>query len=293
MASTITKCTSTVNTTSCAKRTPKYIVVHYTAGTKSTVGHAKSVAQMFAKASTKASADFIVDDGSIVQYNPDPTTRYTWAVGGSKYGSMTTTEGGKYYGKVTNANSISVEMCSSKKSTKTLNATDTDWYFTDATIANGVQIVKTLMAQYNIPLANVVMHHHVTGKVCPNPFCVNQSAIAKWNSFKSQLSATKTTVTNKQSKYTYNGLEYSLVFDPQYYYDKYADLQKGIGTDAKKLFNHFCTNGMKEGRQAKATFNVTVYKSIYSDLQKAYGSDLPSYYKHYISYGYKEGRKAY
>lgn len=293
MATTITKCTSTVNTTSCAKRTPKYIVVHYTAGTKSTVGHARSTAQMFAKTSTKASADYIVDDGSIVQYNPDPTTRYTWAVGGSKYANMTTTEGGKYYGKVTNANSISVELCSSKKSTKTLNATDTDWYFTDATIANGVQIVKALMIQYNIPLTNVVMHHHVTGKVCPNPFCVNKSALAKWSSFKSQLSTAKTSVSNTQTNYVSGGISYNLVFDPQYYYDKYADLQKAIGSDAKKLFNHFCSNGMKEGRQAKATFNVSVYKSIYSDLQKAFGDNLPAYYKHYVTNGYREGRKAY
>lgn len=292
MATTITKCTSTANTTACAKRTPKYIVIHYTAGTKSTVGHAKSVAQMFAKTSTKASADYIVDDGSIVQYNADPTKRYTWAVGGSKYSSMTTSEGGKYYGKVTNANSISVELCSSKKSTKTLYASDTDWYFTDATISNAVQIVKTLMQTYNIPLANVVMHHHVTGKVCPNPFCVNKAALLNWTAFKNKLSSEGGTVTNTQSKYLYNNVDYSLVFDPQYYYNKYADLQKALGTDAKKLFNHFCTNGMKEGRQAKATFNVAVYKSNYTDLQKAFGSNLPAYYTHYINYGYKEGRKA-
>ncbi len=292
MATTITKCTSTVNTTACTKRTPKYIVVHYTAGTKSTVGHAKSVAQMFAKTSTKASADFIVDDGSIVQYNPDPTKRYTWAVGGSKYTTMTTNEGGKYYGKATNANSVNVELCSSKKSTKTLNASDTDWYFTDATIKNGVQIVKYLMSLYNIPVSNVIMHHHVTGKVCPNPFCVNQSALTKWNAFKNQLSAT-TSVSNKQSKYVYNNIDYSLVFDPQYYYNKYTDLQSGIGSDAKKLFNHFCIYGMKEGRQAIATFNVVVYKATYSDLQKAYGNDLPSYYKHYVQFGKAEGRKAY
>ena len=57
-----------------------------------------------------------------------------WAVGGKKYTSMTTSEGGKYYGICTNSNSISIEMCSNKLNTKKLGATDTDWYLTEATI---------------------------------------------------------------------------------------------------------------------------------------------------------------
>lgn len=92
--------------------------------------------------------------------------------------------------------------------------------------------------------------------------------------------------------YVYNGLEYSLVFNPTYYSNKYADLKKAFGTNADQLFNHFCTYGMKEGRQAISTFNVKKYKSYYNDLQKAFGSDLPLYYKHYIEYGKKEKRKA-
>ena len=92
--------------------------------------------------------------------------------------------------------------------------------------------------------------------------------------------------------YVYNGLEYSLVFNPNYYSNKYADLKKAFGTNTDQLFNHFCTYGMKEGRQAISTFNVKKYKSYYDDLQKAFGSNLPLYYKHYIEYGKKEKRKA-
>lgn len=92
--------------------------------------------------------------------------------------------------------------------------------------------------------------------------------------------------------YVYNGLEYSLVFNPNYYSNKYADLKKAFGTNADKLFNHFCTYGMKEGRQAISTFNVKKYQSYYNDLQKAFGSNLPLYYKHYIEHGKKENRKA-
>lgn len=89
----------------------------------------------------------------------------------------------------------------------------------------------------------------------------------------------------------YQGLDYSLVFDATYYASKYADLKAAFGTDKTKLFNHFINNGMKESRQAKATFNVVAYKNNYVDLQKAFGNDMPAYYRHYITNGYKENRK--
>lgn len=31
------------------------------------------------------------------------------------------------------------------------------------------------------------MHHHITGKVCPNPWCVNESRLSKWSDFKNRL----------------------------------------------------------------------------------------------------------
>lgn len=165
----------------------KYIVLHYTAGTRSVKGSARNVASMFKSGSVGGSADFIVDDAEIVQYNSDISHRACWAVGGKKYTSMTTSEGGKYYNICTNSNSISIEMCSNKVNTKKLGATDTDWYLTEATINNAVELTKYLMKQYNIPVENVIMHHQVTGKICPNPWCVNQSRLSKWQDFKSRL----------------------------------------------------------------------------------------------------------
>lgn len=187
MAINIKKQTSTKHTTSCKKRIPQYICIHYTAGTSSVKGKALAVAKGFATSDRDASADYIVDDVDIVQYNPDPTTRYTWAVGGSKYAKMSTSIGGRLYGICKNANSISIEMCSSKKNTKTLNASDDDWYITDAVLKNTIELVRYLMQLYNIPIQNVVMHHEVTGKVCPNPFCLNESKIALWNKFKNDI----------------------------------------------------------------------------------------------------------
>lgn len=195
----IIKVTSTINTTHKSNRTIKYIVIHYTASTKSAEGSAKRIASMFKDASRGASADYIVDDKDIVQYNPDIKNRYTWAVGGSKYGKCATKEGATHYGKCTNANSISIEMVSSKKNTKSLKATDKDWYITEATEANAIELVKYLMDKYNIPIDNVIMHHNVTGKICPNPYCVNDKALINWKAFKLNLQVpykVETTVKN-------------------------------------------------------------------------------------------------
>ena len=47
---------------------------------------------------------------------------------------------------------------------------------------------------------------------------------------------------------------------------------------------------MKEGRQAKADFDVNAYRARYVDLQQVYGDNLVKYYIHYIKYGQAEGR---
>lgn len=180
--------TNIINTTTRSNRKIEYIVIHYTAGTRSNNGAAAATANWFANPNAGGSADFIVDDDSIVQYNPDLQNRYCWAVGGSKYSSMTTTLGGTYHGICTNANSISIEMCSRKYNTSTLNATDLDWYFTEETINNAVLLTKHLMKMFNIPINKVIMHHMVTGKICPNPWTINQDRLVGWTAFLSKVS---------------------------------------------------------------------------------------------------------
>jgi N-acetylmuramoyl-L-alanine amidase CwlA len=130
---------------------------------------------------------------------------------------MTTTYGGTYYNKCTNINSISIEMCSNKTNKKSLGANDTDWYFTEATVNNAIELTKYLMKTYSISADNVISHHQVTGKVCPNPWFVNQSRTSEWVKFKNKLASTETTskaietktfkfieaeVLNKQCKFT-------------------------------------------------------------------------------------------
>lgn len=91
---------------------------------------------------------------------------------------------------------------------------------------------------------------------------------------------------------TYNGVDYSPVYNYSYYKKKYADLQKAFGNDKDAYFRHFCQYGMKEGRKAASSFDVQKYKAKYADLRKAFGENLSEYYKHYCIYGKKEGRKA-
>ena len=206
MAINIVKCTSKTNTTYYTSRPIKWIFIHYTAGTNSKSGTAKNIAKYFANPKVQASADFIVDDKNIVQYNPDIKNRYTWAVGGNKYQKCSTSEGGKYYYESNNSNSISIEMCSRKKNTKTLNATDTDWYFTDEVVENTVQLTKYLMNKYNIDANHVIMHHHRTGKICPNPWCVNESRLKYYHEFISRISGKETNAVTTTDCRLYKGM---------------------------------------------------------------------------------------
>lgn len=87
--------------------------------------------------------------------------------------------------------------------------------------------------------------------------------------------------------------DYSIVFDANYYYTAYADLQSAIGNDRNALLQHFIAYGMQEGRRGNAEFDVKAYMENNPDLVQAFGSeDFKSYYLHYITYGKKEGRIA-
>lgn len=88
----------------------------------------------------------------------------------------------------------------------------------------------------------------------------------------------------------YNGVDYSAVYDYNYYYGKYADLRATFGQDDAAMLRHFVQYGMAEGRQGKSAFHVQSYRSRYPDLQRSFGNNLPAYYLHYMNYGIREGR---
>lgn len=90
--------------------------------------------------------------------------------------------------------------------------------------------------------------------------------------------------------YVYMGVDFSPVFNPDYYAEKYADLKEAFGYNHAALWQHFTMYGIWEFRQASAEFNPVVYRDRYPDLEKAYADYNPLYYWHYCYFGKKEGR---
>lgn len=183
MSITIKPNTSAANTSFLANRKIEWIVIHYTAGVTSKEGSASNLAEWYKSGSAAASSDYIVDDGEIILYNPDIQNRYTWGVGGTKYTEMTTTEGGKHYGRCTNQNCINIEICSNKENRASLSAEDRDWFFTETELSLGAKLVKMLMERYRIDGEHVIMHHHVTGKLCPAMWCHDEEELRGWRDF--------------------------------------------------------------------------------------------------------------
>lgn len=94
---------------------------------------------------------------------------------------------------------------------------------------------------------------------------------------------------NRENTYIYDEVDYSLVFDPQFYAAKYEDLKEFT---TKQLLAHFVNFGMKEGRQASVNFNLQTYRENNADVAESYAEDFEMYYIHYMNFGAAEGRKA-
>lgn len=146
----------------------KYIVIHYT-GNKT--DKATSNGNYFKNANRGASAHYFVDDTTVVQVVSENDT--AWAVG-RNYGSN------NLFGKCTNSNSISIEMCS------------TNGRISNATYQNTVALVKSLMKKYSIDAAHVVRHWDVCSKPCPGwtGWGANGCDASIWNQFKKDIIST-------------------------------------------------------------------------------------------------------
>jgi hypothetical protein len=87
------------------------------------------------------------------------------------------------------------------------------------------------------------------------------------------------------------GFDYSPVFDPVYYANKYPDLMSAFGLNKDMLWLHFQQFGMNEFRRGSAEFDPVYYKKNNPDVVEAFGDDNPMYYFHYVAFGKEEGRK--
>ena len=148
----------------------KYLVIHYTGndGDK-----AAGNAAYFQRTVVKASAHYFVDDNHIYQSVPDLTV--AWAVGGKRYANASATGGGTMFRKITNTNSISIELCDSVR--------DGNYQASEATLRNAATLAKSLMAKYGISSDHVYRHFDVTGKHCPSYMI----AAKPWAAFKARL----------------------------------------------------------------------------------------------------------
>ena len=88
----------------------------------------------------------------------------------------------------------------------------------------------------------------------------------------------------------YKGVDFSLVFNADYYLKNNLDVKLAYGDSPSSAFSHFVDYGIAEKRPSSENFNITSYINRYSDLRQVYGSDTVGYYIHYINYGKKEGR---
>ncbi len=162
--------------TCCITKSPnrsiKYLAIHYTAGASSAPGKAKSMSDGWER-ERKGSADFGVDDCTMVQFNPDLHNYHCWAVGDAKKAAG---GGAQLFGKAINRNTISIEICSNLIKGYSRSKENHDgWYFTEATLDNAVKLAKILMRKFNIPLERVVRHYDISGKICPG--------VVGWNNY--------------------------------------------------------------------------------------------------------------
>ena len=141
----------------------KYIVLH-DVGAKST---AKNNVDYFAGGNRGASAHYFVDDTSIWQSVEDKHGAWHCGDGYGKYG-------------ITNQNSIGIEMCLPSGTV------------TVKTEQNTLELVKYLMAKYNVPADRVVRHYDASRKNCPAQFNLDKKW-TRWNAFKTKLVAKPST----------------------------------------------------------------------------------------------------
>ncbi len=145
-----------------------YIVIHYTGNRRDT---AENNARYFAGSNTRqAGAHFFIDrKGKIVK--SVPLKRAAWSVGGDKYANCLKDGGGYYYGKCTNANSVSIELCDI-----------VDEYPSEAQIKAVKKCIKYIR-KYCPNAQTIIRHFDVNGKPCPASMCKSTVGNVWWIKF--------------------------------------------------------------------------------------------------------------
>lgn len=135
----------------------EYIVIHYVGAKSSALNNAKYFENIY----RGASAHYFVDNNEIYQVVKEKDV--AWHCGSNHY----------KHSKCRNSNSIGIEMCCYINEKGQLD-------ISEKVIDTTVELVKELMAKYNIPIENVIRHYDVTGKNCPAPLVKNAN---RWIEF--------------------------------------------------------------------------------------------------------------
>ena len=153
-----------------------WAVAHYTGNDGDTD---EANANYFANNNVGASAHYFIDDDSVTQSVPD--TYIAWAVGSYgllDQGSPYADEGAKYWGKCTNTNSISFELCDTIDNNKLKCSKKTR--------ANAAVFIAKKMYKYDIPISRLIRHFDVNGKLCPIYWVTDEE---DWLKFKAEVNA--------------------------------------------------------------------------------------------------------
>lgn len=183
MALGVKKMISKYNFDKVSNRKIKWIVIHWVGAASTAVNNGT----YFQGGDRGASAHYFVDDTDIVQSVLESNA--AWAVGSSgllDQGSPYAKYGGKYFGTVTNSNSLSIEMCCQKNSSGSL-------YITAKTLARTAELVQAVQKRLGIDNAHVIRHFDVNGKLCPLPYVQD----SKWEDVHTLLTGQKFTVRAK------------------------------------------------------------------------------------------------
>lgn len=154
----------------------KYAVAHYTGNDGDTD---EANANYFANNYVGASAHYFIDDDSVTNSVPD--NFIAWSVGSTgllDQGSPYKKNGAKFWGKCTNTNSLSFELCDTNRNGKRM--------VTKATRENAAVFIATKMHQYDIPIGNLIRHFDVNGKLCPIYWVTDEE---DWKAFKAEVNA--------------------------------------------------------------------------------------------------------
>lgn len=173
----VKKMISKYNHDKMTNRKIKWLVIHWVGDESTAVNNGT----YFQGGDRGASAHYFVDDKNIVQSVLEKNA--AWAVGSRgllDQGSPYAKYGGKYFGKCTNANSLSIEMCCKKDSKDNL-------YITKATLERTAQLVQAIQKRLGIDNAHVIRHFDVNGKLCPLPYVQD----SKWDDVHALLTGQK------------------------------------------------------------------------------------------------------